>query len=103
MTTRRVTPGRIILLGALLLCLLRLQQSFVDDIELHVPSTSVSRMRSVSLFYTRYAFLTRPRPTYSQTRRLSSSTIFYLLIISGDIELNPGPGPTEMFTMQLKN
>ena len=70
MASRRVTirPRRILVLGALLLCLLRLQQSFVDDIELHVPTTSVSCMQTVPLSYTRYAFLTRPRLTYSHTR-----------------------------------
>lgn len=91
MTSPRVTlrSRRILVLGVLLLYL-KLHRSFATDIELYVPNFPLSSL-AASSFNTRYVLLTRPRPTYSHTRRQSSAIIFYLLIISGDVEVNPGP------------
>ena len=96
MANRRVTlrPRRILVLGAFLLCLLRLQQKFVKDFE-HVPCFSVSFSLAVPFLKTRSALVrvsrTCPRTMFSYSRRPSSATIFFLLFISGDVEVNPGP------------
>ena len=99
MASRRVTALKprharcILVLGALLLCLLRLQHAFLEDFE-HVPSLSVSFSLAVPFLKTRSAFVrvrTCPRTIFSYSRRPSSATIFFLLLISGDVEVNPGP------------
>ena len=58
MANRRVTlrPRRILVLGAFLLCLLRLQQKFVKDFE-HVPCFSVSFSLAVPFLKTRSALV----------------------------------------------
>ena len=72
-------------------CLLRLQQTFVKDCEPSVPGFSVSF--SLAVPKTRSAFLrvhSCRRPMF-HSRRPFCATIFFLLLISGDVEVNPGP------------
>ena len=90
MTSHRVRSKprhilHILALGTLLLGLSRSQQAFVAGNEaIHVPTFSVSL--AVSSLNT-----LRTRPCFYHSRRPYSATIFFLLLISGDIEVNPGP------------